>query len=173
MSKSYVQDLETGRWKPREKTLKKLSDALGYNFVDKSYVHHRVYRSLANEPQVVRKRTMKTQAKSVNQFADMLRKNRIAQGLTVQRLAEIVGCCRQTVSQWEGGGSVPQIDAMKVLAEMFNFNPDHYNLEEVRKEYASRLGIPWKERFPAPKSQWDNIVGKETPNNITLARGQA
>lgn len=50
---------------------------------------------------------------------------RKANGLTQEQLAEKTGVSRQSVSKWESGQSVPELDKIVVLCELFNVSTDY------------------------------------------------
>lgn len=115
-----------------------------------------------------RKLTMKAQSQEVRAFAEMLRRKRKEMGFTTYTLADELDVCRQTISTWENGTTIPRVTVMPKLADLFKFNPKDYGLEPIREEYALRANTSWRKHKP---TQWDNLIGQETPNNISLIKG--
>lgn len=50
---------------------------------------------------------------------------RKANDLTQEQLAEKTGVSRQSVSKWESGQSVPELDKIVALSELFNVSTDY------------------------------------------------
>lgn len=50
---------------------------------------------------------------------------RKANGLTQEQVAEKTGVSRQSVSKWESGQSVPELDKIVALCELFNVSTDY------------------------------------------------
>lgn len=55
---------------------------------------------------------------------DNIRRLRIASGLSVHDLCDILGVTPQAISKWQLGTSVPAIDSLVILAAMFNVHID-------------------------------------------------
>ncbi len=75
-------------------------------------------------------------------FKNNLINLRKASSMTQERLAELVGVSRQTVTKWESGDSLPDILIGQRLSEIFNIPLD----ELINGE--NELGLP-----PAPKGK--------------------
>lgn len=64
----------------------------------------------------------------------MLRRLRLAAGLTQAEVAAIVGCDQRAVSHWEVGGRVPSVTYLAAIARAFNLDVhdliDHINERE-------------------------------------------
>jgi len=56
---------------------------------------------------------------------------RTSKGLSQEQLAEILGVSRQSVSKWEMGQMLPQIDKVVQLSEFFNVSTDELLREEI------------------------------------------
>ena len=56
---------------------------------------------------------------------------RMSKGISQEQLAEILGVSRQSVSKWEMGQMLPQIDKVLQLAEFFNVSTDELLREKI------------------------------------------
>lgn len=74
-------------------------------------------------------------------FCDNLVSLRKMKQMSQEQLAEAVGVSRQTISKYETGEALPDIDKCKALAELFDVSLD--DLVNYDKQ-ASGLGIPPK-----------------------------
>ena len=63
---------------------------------------------------------------------------RKALGLSQEQLAEQVGVSRQSISKWETGQSVPELDKLLVLSQVFGVSTDMLlgNAAEIKEEKA-------------------------------------
>lgn len=66
---------------------------------------------------------------------------RTAQGMSQEAFGEMLGVSRQSVSKWETDQSVPELDKIVAVSNMFEVSTD-YLLKETAEEAASRLGTP-------------------------------
>ena len=57
-------------------------------------------------------------------FSENLIRERRARNLSQEKLAELVGVSRQTVSQWENGYTEPDLTRLRRLAELFDLSLD-------------------------------------------------
>lgn len=57
-------------------------------------------------------------------FKDVILEKRKESNMTQEQLAGELGVARQTVSKWETGETVPDIDSLKKLAILLNFSID-------------------------------------------------
>lgn len=64
--------------------------------------------------------------------------------MSQEQLAEAVGVSRQTISKYETGEALPDIDKCKIMAELFDVSLD--DLVNYDKQ-ASGLGIPPKGKY--------------------------
>ncbi len=64
-------------------------------------------------------------------FADKLIKLRKKAGLSQEELAEKMNVTRQSVSKWEGAQSVPDLDKILLLSELFEVSTDYLLKEEI------------------------------------------
>ena len=74
-------------------------------------------------------------------FCDNLISLRKMKQMSQEQLAEAVGVSRQTISKYETGEALPDIDKCKIMAELFDGSLD--DLVNYDKQ-ASGLGIPPK-----------------------------
>ena len=74
-------------------------------------------------------------------FCDNLISLRKMKQMSQEQLAEAVGVSRQTISKYETGEALPDIDKCKIMAELFDVSLD--DLVNYDKQ-ASGLGIPPK-----------------------------
>ena len=70
-------------------------------------------------------------------FADKIMALRKKNGWSQEELAEKLGVTRQSVSKWEGAQSIPDLDKILRLAELFGVSTDYLLKEEMEEvEYA-------------------------------------
>ena len=67
-------------------------------------------------------------------LADKITEERKRNGWSQEELAEKLGVSRQAVSKWESSGSVPDLQRVIQLAELFGVSTDYLLREEVTKE---------------------------------------
>lgn len=77
-------------------------------------------------------------------FCDNLVSLRKMKQMSQEQLAEAVGVSRQTISKYETGEALPDIDKCKIMAELFDVSLD--DLVNYDKQ-ASGLGIPPKGKY--------------------------
>lgn len=58
-------------------------------------------------------------------FSEKLQFYRKQQGMSQEKLAEVIGVSRQAVSKWESGQSYPEMDKLIALSELFQVSLDH------------------------------------------------
>ena len=75
-------------------------------------------------------------------FCDNLVQMRKAMKMTQEDIAEKLGVTRQSVAKWESGGSLPDLDKCKLLAEIFGVSLD--DLANYEPENNMGLGVPPK-----------------------------
>lgn len=81
---------------------------------------------------------------------------RAEKGLSQEELAEALGVSRQSVSKWENGASVPELDKLVQLSELFGVSLD----ELVRGEAAAPRPAPAAPTAPAaPERGQRKLVG--------------
>ena len=75
-------------------------------------------------------------------FCDNLVQMRKAMKMTQEDIADKLGVTRQSVAKWESGGSLPDLDKCKLLAEIFGVSLD--DLANYEPEDNMGLGVPPK-----------------------------
>lgn len=75
-------------------------------------------------------------------FADNLIQLRKYNAMSQEELAEKIGVSRQTLSKYETGESVPDIDKSKAIAEVFGVSLDELVNYEKKEDFG--LGVPPK-----------------------------
>ena len=66
-------------------------------------------------------------------FADKLTQLRKKAGWSQEELAEQMNVTRQSVSKWEGAQSVPDLDKMIRLSELFGVSTDYLLKDEIEQ----------------------------------------
>ena len=89
---------------------------------------------------------------------------RMAKGISQEQLAEILGVSRQSVSKWEIGQTLPQIDKVLQLSELFSVSTD-----ELLRE---KMDIP-KLSVEKKKNKYFGTDGFRGEANVTLTSMQA
>lgn len=75
-------------------------------------------------------------------LADKLIELRKQNGWSQEELADRIGVSRQSVSKWESGTSIPDLDKILKLGEIFGVSTDYLlkdELEELTPEYSVEL----------------------------------
>ena len=67
-------------------------------------------------------------------IAEKIQELRIGKGLTQERLAEMLEVSRQSVSKWELGQAVPDVDKIIRMSELFNVSTDTILLRNTDEE---------------------------------------
>jgi transcriptional regulator with XRE-family HTH domain len=122
-------------------------------------------------------------------FPTFLRQKRKEHNLRVKDVAKLIGVCRQSVTEWECGRSLPRSTKhMESLAKLYDFDPGSFELSGQRLDIAKSLktSIKAKHEFEEtklekqvevkkykPKTMWDEVIYQETTQQTILARGQA
>jgi DNA-binding XRE family transcriptional regulator len=57
-------------------------------------------------------------------IGEMIKRFRMQRGFSQTQLAELLGVSNKTVSKWEGGGGLPDIEYLVPLAEAFGVSTD-------------------------------------------------
>ena len=68
-------------------------------------------------------------------LGEKIQKLRKQQGLSQEALAEKVTVTRQTISKWELGQSLPDLDFIAQLSEIFNVSSDYLIIRSVVAAY--------------------------------------
>lgn len=58
-------------------------------------------------------------------LAEKVQSLRKTKGMSQEQLAELLGVSRQSVSKWESGQSVPEVDKIVQMSEIFNVTTDY------------------------------------------------
>lgn len=58
-------------------------------------------------------------------IADKIQKERKLNGMTQETLAQELGVSRQSVSKWESGQSLPELEKVVLLSELFDITTDY------------------------------------------------
>lgn len=76
-------------------------------------------------------------------IADQIQKLRIQKGLTQERLAEMLEVSRQSVSKWELGQAIPDVEKIIRMSELFDVSTDAIllNTTEVQEEKKNPLHL--------------------------------
>ncbi len=75
-------------------------------------------------------------------FADNLIQLRKMNNLSQEELAEKIGVTRQTLSKYETGESLPDIEKCRQLADVFSVSIDDLISYETKDEVNMGLGVP-------------------------------
>ena len=67
-------------------------------------------------------------------LADKIIEERKRNAWSQEELAEKLGVSRQSVSKWEGAQSIPDLNRILQLAELFNVSTDYLLKEDAKKE---------------------------------------
>lgn len=89
---------------------------------------------------------------------------RTARGISQEQLAELLGVSRQSVSKWEMGQTLPQIDKVLQLSEIFSVSTDELLREKID---LSKLSVEKK------KNKYFGTDGFRGEANVTLTSMQA
>ena len=71
-------------------------------------------------------------------IGDQIQKLRIEKGLTQERFAEFMEVSRQSISKWELGQAVPDVDKIIRMSELFDVSTDTILLRNVPAETLAR-----------------------------------
>ena len=72
-------------------------------------------------------------------FAEKIQKLRKQKGISQEELAEILGVSRQSVSKWESGTSMPEIEKIVELSRIFSASTDYLLKDENEPENESAI----------------------------------
>lgn len=98
----------------------------------------------------------------IGRFLSQLRKEK---GLSQETLAEKIGVTNKTISRWETGTYMPDVEMMKILAEFFGVSVDELLSGERAKNIPDLFPIP-----NAPPAQIDEKADAVTRFNIGIRR---
>lgn len=71
-------------------------------------------------------------------IGDQIQNLRVQKGLTQERLAEMLEVSRQSISKWELGQAVPDVEKIIRMSELFNVSTDTLLLRNTEEEQANK-----------------------------------
>lgn len=108
-------------------------------------------------------------------LADKIIELRKKNGWSQEELAEKVGVSRQSVSKWEGALSVPDLDKILLMSQIFGVSTDYLLKDEFGEpEYTETKNAPAAEETPLRRVSMEEAasfldVKKQTAPKIALA----
>ena len=97
-------------------------------------------------------------------FADKLILLRKKAGWSQEELADQMNVTRQSVSKWEGAQSVPDLEKMLRLSELFGVSTDYLLKDEIEEaEHIGRIETHGSQRF--------TVKALSVPQGRQLLRG--
>ncbi|MBQ9980721.1 MAG: helix-turn-helix transcriptional regulator [Oscillospiraceae bacterium] len=91
---------------------------------------------------------------------------RLARGMSQEELAELLGVSRQSISKWETGASVPELDKLIKMSELFEISIDNLvkGDETYSKPQSQTEAVPEPEQIPQKST--DTAVRQLQPRHI-------
>lgn len=83
------------------------------------------------------KRTNKTTEVKCTDFANTIYNSRKERNITQKELADLIGVSDRTISKWENGSTVPDLETIKKLCNELGISPD--SIVKSEKNYKDRL----------------------------------
>ena len=83
------------------------------------------------------KRTNKTTEAKCTDFANTIYNIRKKRDITQKELADLIGVSDRTISKWENGSTVPDLETIKKLCNELGISPD--SIVKSEKNYKDRL----------------------------------
>ena len=71
-------------------------------------------------------------------IGEQIQNLRIQKGLTQERLAEMLEVSRQSISKWELGQAIPDVDKIIRMSELFNVSTDTLLLRNAENEQVNK-----------------------------------
>ena len=71
-------------------------------------------------------------------IGEQIQKLRIRKGLTQEQLAEMLEVSRQSISKWELGQAIPDVDKIIRMSELFDVSTDSILLRNTEDDQASQ-----------------------------------
>ncbi|MCQ2532795.1 MAG: helix-turn-helix domain-containing protein [Saccharofermentans sp.] len=104
-------------------------------------------------------------------LADKIINERKKNGWSQEELADKLSVSRQSVSKWEGAQSVPDLNRIIQMAELFNVSLDYLLKDEMEPEVPSAQPAPVESGSPARKVSMEEAVKyiKTIKNNNSKA----
>ncbi|MBQ3017033.1 MAG: helix-turn-helix transcriptional regulator [Clostridia bacterium] len=75
-------------------------------------------------------------------LADKIIKLRKKNGMSQEELAEKINVSRQSVSKWEGAQSIPDLDKIIQMSELFGVTTDYLLKDDIEEEEFSGVDVP-------------------------------
>ncbi len=82
-------------------------------------------------------------------FAEQLNAVRKQRNITQEQLAERMNVSRTTISRWESGKIMPDLDTIRLLSQLLDYN--FFSYEDTPAEEPAEAPAPESEELPAPK----------------------
>lgn len=92
-------------------------------------------------------------------FSEKLTKLRKANNLTQEQLAEQLDVSRQSISKWESGQAVPELDKIVVLSSVFNVTTDYL----IKPSEIDELSV----KTELLEKQQQNMLAREKKRTVT------
>lgn len=111
-------------------------------------------------------------------LADKITEERKRNGWSQEELAEKVGVSRQAVSKWESAGSVPDLQRIVQLADLFGVSTDYLLKEHISRyetPYTSEESVPYQSASMANESRsyWGSPIPENQPPLRTVSMEEA
>ncbi|MCL2826548.1 MAG: helix-turn-helix transcriptional regulator, partial [Eggerthellaceae bacterium] len=78
---------------------------------------------------------------------DRIQEQRKMKGLSQEQFADVLGVSRQAVSKWESGQSLPEIEKLIAMCDLFGVSIDYILRGEMPQASARNNGIRLNERL--------------------------
>ena len=88
-------------------------------------------------------------------FAEQLNAVRKQRNITQEQLAERMNVSRTTISRWESGKIMPDLDTIRLLSQLLDYN--FFSYENTPAEEPAEAPAPESEELPAPKPKKHRI----------------
>lgn len=72
-------------------------------------------------------------------FADKLIQLRRQHGLSQEQLADRLGVTRQSVSKWESGSSVPELNKIIMISELYDISIDYLVKDSISQSATGKV----------------------------------
>lgn len=95
-------------------------------------------------------------------LSEKIIKLRKANNLSQEQLAEQLGVSRQSISKWELGQSMPEVENLSLLSDIFNVTVDY-----LLKPSEVIIGV----FYISPQNDIQNMINYTLDNNNTLITG--
>ncbi len=105
-------------------------------------------------------------------LADKIMNLRKREGWSQEQLAEKVGVSRQSISKWEGAQSVPDMNKLLLLAQIFDVTTDFLLKDEIEFDYGIAGRNEFAEQENGSQSIPDSVIEEELVT-VSLEQAQA